>query len=60
MTRYEETEILGNVQDMLAISRRLIVNCYDDDFLKNTDSLKAIREKIRDIEKDIMRYLENN
>lgn len=60
MTRYEETEVLGNVQDMLAISRRLIVTCYDDDFLKNTDSLKAIREKIRDIEIDIMKYLENN
>lgn len=60
MTRFEETEILSNVSDMLAISRRLITSCYDDDFLKNKESLKAIREKICDIEKDIYSYLDNN
>lgn len=58
MTRFEETEILGNVSDMLSISRRLITSCYDRDFFQNEEILKAINAKIREIQNDIYNYLE--
>lgn len=61
MTRYEETEILSNVEDLLSTCRCLIALTKDiDNNPKDFTFLGHLGKKIRLIQTEIIDYLNRN